>query len=226
MFKRSSKVIGVLYAVLITLFCLSIVTALVGRGLCVRDNVRYAEKQDEIFVIEEIAKVLQSKEGELVYVCYNDASCVNVYTASGEFMWAVSTPYMRNVYFEIKDGQLVLYNPDDAYLYDALSGNFIEKTDVESLDLSYDWETERLPVDDMASGTICFDTYQVYRVGEDGGLTTIVERPNWYWIFNFGLCWAIGFGSGIMIGILVLISKIKRTKAERTQKGGQHERDL
>lgn len=214
MSKRASKVVGILTSVFTALFCISITVGLIGRVLCIRNNRHYAEKQDEIFVVEEIAMVLQSKDSELVYVCYNDATCVNVYTASGEFQWAVSTPYMRNAYFELTDGQLVIYN-DDAYLYDALSGDFIEKTDAESLNLSYDQETESVPVDGMAVGTVCFDAYEVYRVAEDGSPVTIVERPGWYILFNFALCLVIAFACGIAIGILTLITKIAEERSQR-----------
>lgn len=209
--SKISSIFSVLFTVL---FVGAAALALIGRALCIRDNRNYSEKQNEIFVVEEIATVLSSEESGLIYVCYNDASCVNVYTTSGEFKWAVSTPYLRNVYFDIIDGQLVIYN-DEAYLYDAVSGDFIEKTDAESLNLDYDWETDSAPVDEMAVGTICFDTYEVYRVAEDGSLLTIVARPGWYWLFNFGLLWIIGFGSGICLFILSAISKSREEKAQK-----------
>ena len=51
-------------------------------------------------------------------MCYNDANCVNVYTETGEFLWCVSTPYLRNSYFILQDDKLIICD-GDAYIYNV-----------------------------------------------------------------------------------------------------------
>lgn len=212
--SKPHKFTGILTIVFYILFFAAILLGMIGRTLCIRDNDHYTEKLDEIYVVEEIAMVLHSEENGLIYVCYNDASCVNVYTETGEFKWAVSTPYLRNAYFDLADGMLAIYN-SDVYLYDAVSGDFIERTDDESIELGYDWETESAPISEMSAGDICYDAYEVNRIEADGSLTVLVDRPEWYIIFNIGLCWLVGFSSGIGLFVLAMIDKFREAKAQK-----------
>lgn len=211
--SRFHKISAWLFGILIILFCASILFMLIGRGLCVRNTKNYAEKQDELFLFDEIATVLADEDENRIYVCYNDASWVNVYDSEGIFLWAVSTPYLRNVYFEISDGCLIIYGTegDCAYRYSAETGDFVDNPPLDSLELSYDWEKDIVPISEVEPGTLCYDAYQVYRVAEDGSLITIVDRPGWYVIFNpfFGLL--IAFFSATCIGILILIRSISET---------------
>ncbi|MBP3387327.1 MAG: hypothetical protein J6L23_02220, partial [Clostridia bacterium] len=139
---------------------------------------------------------------------------VNVYSEEGRFLWAVSTPYLRNVYFELSNNQLIVYNFADAYIYDSSNGTFVEKKKSDDIDLSYDWENEY--TDDFQNGEFYFDTYQVYKAQEDGSLTTVVARPWWYWVFNFGVCWCVSFVGAIGMGTIIFLEK--RKEYRKTQK--------
>ena len=197
----------VLFVIFVGLFLVGIAVGLFGRFLCVRDTKNYSDLQDELFAPDEIATVLQDEGLKQIYVCYNDSSYVNVYTESGKFLWAVSTPYLRNAYFELQDGRLIVYGNDDAYIYDSADGKFIECVKSDDLALEYDWES-KVP-DGIQEGAIYFDTYQVYKAGAGGTLETIVARPWWYWCFNFAVCWCIGFIGAIGIGIIIFFEKKK-----------------
>ncbi len=188
---------------------------ILGRLLCIRDNRNFTEKQPEFFVAEEIDTVFQ--DDGLLYVCYQDASCVNVYRESGEFLWAVSTPYLRNTYFEISDQSLIVYNGTDAYLYDKQTGDFIKQSASETMNLSFEWQKESCETDTFSAGDFCFDSYCVYQIQSDGGRAVIVSRPWWYLIFNFSLCWIVGFAGAAGIGMISLFEQIKKPKAVKTE---------
>jgi hypothetical protein len=199
-----SKFKNALRGAFTALFVLAIVIFLAGRLLCVRDNADYTAKQPEFFGPEEILTALYDAELGQIYVCYNDASYVNVYSEEGEFLWAVSTPYLRNAYFELSENRLIVYNSYDAYVYNSENGAFIEKINSEDYELDYGWENEH--TDDFENGKFYFDTYGVYKA-EDGALRAIVSRPFWHWIFNPGVCFSITLCSAFGLGILLFIEQ-------------------
>ena len=114
----------VLFIIFVSLFFLGIAVGLTGRVICIRSNEDYDVIQPELFAPDAIAEVLYDEELHQLYVCYNDASYVNVYSEQGEFLWAVSTPYLKNVYFEIREDKLYVYN-SEAYVYSLSDGVFI-----------------------------------------------------------------------------------------------------
>lgn len=168
------------------------------------DNPNYSELQPESFIPDEIDKVLRDEELGQIYVCYNSANYVNVYSESGEFLWAVATPDIRNSYFALQDDKLIIYY-DDAYVYNSKNGEFLGLKKAEDLDLSYDWEYEQ--TDEFIDGEFYFDSYQVYRADSNGNLHTVVSRPWWHWIYNFGVSWCIAFASAIGMGVIWFIEK-------------------
>lgn len=211
--SRAGKTIKI---ICIVFFVLGIVLGMAGRDLCIRSNDHYEKLQPELFVPNEIDCVLSYEGSRQIYVCYNDASYVNVYSKKGEFLWAVSTPYLRNVYFELSSGQLVIYgNSDIAYIYNAENGNFIRKDNVDNLDLKYDWEYKFTPeyADGFEEGEIYYDTYQVYAADGDGNLNVIVSRPWWYWIFNFAVDWCVSFIGAIVFGIIFIVESFRKYKS-------------
>ena len=203
--KKSS----LFFAIFVGIFVGGIVIGLIGRALCIRNTKKYWDLQSEFFAPDTIDKVFRDEDLGQLYVCYHDSSYVNVYTESGEFLWAVSAPYMRNPYFELQEGRLIIYD-DDAYIYDSADGSFIDRVRAEDLTLSYDWENERM--DDFREGEFCFGTYQVYQVRPDGTLETIISRPWWYWCFHFGVCWCIAFLGAVGMGIMIFLEKKKDYK--------------
>ena len=151
-----------------------IALGLFGRAFCTSSNDNYKEIQTESFVPDTIETVLQDKDLKQIYVCYNDANCVNVYSEEGEFLWCVATPYMRNSYFELQDDKLIIYD-GDAYIYDSKNGSFLGVENEENLNLNYDWENEYN--EKYIEGDFYFDNFQVYKVLADGTLEVIVNRP-------------------------------------------------
>lgn len=194
----------IFYVLFIILFMGGIALGLFGRAICSHDNQNYAELQPESFIPDVIETVLHDKELKQIYVCYNDANYVNVYSESGEFLWAVATPYLRNSYFELQDNKLIIYD-NNAYIYNSKNGEFLGIENEENLDLNYDWEKEQ--TDEFKDGEFYFDSYQVYRADSNGTLNIIVSRPWWHWIFNFAVSWLISFVGALGIGITVFIEK-------------------
>ena len=205
-----------LFVVFILIFCTGIAIGLIGRAICTRDTENYQELQAELFAPDEIATVLHDTELHQIYVCYNDASYVNVYSEEGRFLWAVSTPYLRNVYFELSNNQLIIYSSDDAYIYNSSDGTFVGKKNSDDIELNYDWEDEY--TGEFQDGEFYFDTYQVYKALKDGSLTTVVARPWWYWVFNFGVCWSVSFVGAIGMGTIIFLEKRRDLKTLQQEK--------
>ena len=203
---KKTSVSSVLYAVFVCLFMGGIALGMIGRFICIRDTQNYQELQPELFAPDEIATVLWDTEQKQIYVCYNDASYVNVYTESGEFLWAVSTPYLRNSYFELQVDRVIIYN-DEAYIYSSADGSFIGCVNAEDLSLEYDWESQG--ADEFEEGEFYFDTFQVYRARADGSLEAIVSRPWWHWCFHFCTGWSIAFLGAVGIGVTIFLRKKK-----------------
>lgn len=196
----------ILFPISVALFLCSIALGLLGRAFCTRSNDNYTSIQPESFVPDTIETVLHDKDLKQLYVCYNDANCVNVYTEEGKFLWCVATPYMRNSYFELQDDKLIIYD-GDAYIYDSKSGSFLGIEDEEDLDLNYNWEKEY--DEQLTEGNYYFDSFQVYKANADGTLTTIVSRPWWHHIFDYSLCLGIAFLGAIGIGVSIFLEKKK-----------------
>lgn len=195
-----------LQAILAVVFQTVIVLALLTRVCCIRDTQDYEQLQPELKAPDVIATVLHKPDLGQIYVCYNDASYVNVYTEDGTFLWAVSTPYLRNVYFTIRDEKLIIYN-GDAYVYDAADGNFLELSDIDTLGLSHDTEGET--TGEFEAGAFYYDAYQVYRGTANGEVKTIVSRPWWYILTNFVVCWCIAFACALGFLALRFFDKIR-----------------
>ena len=197
------KTKGVLFCICIALFMLSIATLLMSTFFYQRDVENYEVLQPELFSHEPIATVMTKSSLQQIYVCYNDASYVNVYNTSGEFLWAVATPYLRNSYFDISDEHLFIYDSEYAYIYNVENGAFVSKTLVDETKFEFDYDFGYSPADDLSPGDIYFSPYEVYRVEEDGSSTTIVSRPLWYWFFSPTFLGLIAFGAAIGIGVSI-----------------------
>ena len=79
--RRLTKI---LFPISVVLFMCSIAIGLLGRAFCTRSNDDYKSIQPESFVPDTIETVLYDKDLKQLYVCYNDANCVNVYTEEGK----------------------------------------------------------------------------------------------------------------------------------------------
>lgn len=200
--KRFTKI---LFPISVALFMCSIALGLFGRAFCTRSNDDYKSIQPESFVPDTIETVLHDKDLKQIYVCYNDANCVNAYSDNGEFLWCVATPYIRNSCFELQNDKLIIYD-GDAYIYNSKNGSFLGIENEENLDLNYDYENEY--TEQLIEGELYFDEFQVYKALGNGELKTIVSRPWWHNIFNFSLTLSLSFIGALGVGISSLLEKI------------------
>lgn len=198
------------------LFVFGVVLGGFGREFCTRSNKNYAEPRSESFVPDVIETVLHDEELQQIYVCYNDANCVNVYSDSGEFLWAVATPYIRNSYFVLQDGKLIVFGIDNFYVYDSADGAFIGREEAVGSDFAYDYEN--VAVSTTKDGKFCFDAYRVYKINSDGTKTAVVSRPWWHWIFHFAICMCIIFVGALGVGITVFAEKAQSYNAVKKPK--------
>lgn len=200
------KILTIIFSVM---FFSGVILGMTGRILSINNNQDYDVIQEEIFTAEEICDVIY--DDNILYVCYNDSSCVNVYTSEREFLWAVSTPYLRNSYFDITEEGLIIYNNDTAYIYNEKNGEFIRKTDSSSLELSFDLKRNKM-TSSVEPLNYYYDLYTVYRSGEDNLLTPIIMRPIWIRIFNYTSSFVISAIGAVGIGGLLLINRVKERK--------------
>lgn len=191
----------------------AVAVGLLTRALCIRDTKNYRELQPELTAPDVIASVLHDSAAARIYVCYNDASYVNVYTEEGEFLWAVSTPYLRNADFVLQSGRLMIIGNSYAYVYDAADGRFLELLDALTLDPPLGGGQEA--TGEFAEGQFYFDSFQVYRVLPDGSLETVVSRPWWYSLTNFVLCWCVAFLCGMGCLGLAFLEKFQGWRTAR-----------
>ncbi|MBQ7800308.1 MAG: hypothetical protein IJ370_07425 [Oscillospiraceae bacterium] len=194
--------------VAIGVVCISL--SFLGVAISTRDNKNYTEIQDEISVVEPIHSVLFNPEAQIIYVGYDEATCVNAYTQEGEFLWAVSVPRQQNgeTRFFLYDEQLIVETMNLGFFYDAKTGAFIEEKPngiidyelIESKQKEHQYQT---------------DGYSVYKITDDGSVVDIITRPYWYVIFN-----PIGIVIGLIcfvVGIIFVNLSNKKTAEEDAQ---------
>ena len=202
------KTITTVYLICAGIFIVGIILGLLGRLICVRNNDNYEVLQEEFKGPDVIAEVFQHDVSKKIYVCYNDASYVNVYSSDGEFLWAVSTPYLRNCDFILTKDTLII-SGKDSYIYNCHNGEFIKKINTNDFNMENSDEN-----DELIPGDLVYDTYNVYEYLGNNAYKKIVERPWWHWIFNFPIDWLISFGAVLVAGILFLIEKIREYEKE------------
>lgn len=190
--------------ILPVVFALAVLTGLLGRQIATRVTEDYQSLQPEFTDPDMIETVMYDPQLGQLYVCYADANFVNVYTDSGEFRWAVGTPYIRGNQFCLKDGMLVCYGGGTAYRYDGASGTFMGTADEEGLDLPYDSD---------ATEVFDWDSFRVY----DGTGKVLVDRPAWYWVFDFMVTWCIAMVCGLGLGALELLDRMEAARKARKQ---------
>lgn len=209
---------NIFIAVFAALFFFGIIYATLCGSIVQNDNDYYDKIQNEINTYSTIDTVKTDADNDRLYVCYDDATCVNVYSLDGEFLWAVSIPFPENsrgvTYFYLDNGRLII-DREDTYVYNAITGEFIEKTYAEKLgilDLRDKWdEYHDEDLKDAVSLGYNFDSYNVYRTDANGNAVSyIIEKPVWYsltndiWGFFIALIGAIG------LAVISLVSKFKQ----------------
>ena len=157
------------------------------------NNEYYDLKLPEIDTYCKIDTVKTDVVNEMLYVCYDDATCINTYNFDGSFLWAISIPreeYSRGVtYFYLDNGKLIIERDADVYIYDAHTGDFIEKTYIEKIGIESWRDTYDIyHADDLKKinqAGFDFDLYNVYANAEnDSPIDFIVKKPSWYILTN------------------------------------------
>lgn len=191
----------ILKMILPLIFSLAVATGLLGRQIAGRVTEDYQNLQPEFTGPDTIETVLYEENLGQIYVCYSDANWVNVYSESGEFCWAVGTPYIRGNQFCLTGGMLACYGAGEVYLYSAEDGSFLELADEDEMDLPYDSD---------ATDKFTWDSFQVY-----DGDRVLVDRPAWYWVFDFFLTWCIAALAGLSYGFLAFLDRVQDARNAR-----------
>lgn len=203
-----SKGDQILFVIFVFMFIFGIIMGLTGAVIKKDDNKDFMTVQNEVKVPETIDQVLHDKDSGRIYVCYDVASCVNVYDKDGNFLWAVSTPYESNgkTEFLLHEDKLYIshYN---TYVYDSAEGYFIEKKDDNEVfsNISEQLEDNSGEQNNDYIYSLC----RVFRMNEDGTKTAIISRPFWILVFYFPFDWIVSFIGAVGFGLIFLIENIK-----------------
>ncbi len=211
--------------IFLILFFVGIIYSLLCVKLQLHDNDYYDKIQPEIDTLCEIDTVKINTENHLLYVCYDRATCVNVYDFDGNFKWAVSLPYYGNsrgvTYFYLDDNKLIIDRNDDAYIYNAINGEFIEKTYIEKLGI-VDWRDtyDTYHIEDFEKANtngFSFDYYNVFNSEQ-----YIVRKPTYYILANdvWGMLFAFIGATGLFLTCaLSVIKKFKKSPFDKNKIG-------
>lgn len=181
------------------IFALAVLMGMLGRQIATEVTEDYQNIQPEFTGPDMIETVMYDAQLGQLYVCYSDANSVNVYTESGEFCWAVGTPYIRGNQFCLKDGMLVCYGGGEAYCFNAADGTYLETADEDTLELPYGSD---------ATDKFRWNSFRVY----DAQGNVLVDRPGWYWAFDFMLTWYIAAACGLGMGLLQFLDRIEEAR--------------
>ena len=216
------KRIKVATIVFIAIFFIGIFYSLACSKSYKHNNEYYDLKLPEINTLCKIDTVKTDVNNKILYVCYDEATCVNAYDFDGNFLWAVSTPhkeYSRGVtYFYLTNQNLIIERDADVYIYNALTGDFLEKTYLEKLNMqswrdTYEsYHDEDITVLNQAGYE--FDLYNVYtKNNNEKQINYIVKKPSWYlltndiWGFILAVIGAIGM---FLISVSSSLKKLKK----------------
>ena len=211
-YKPKNKFQSVCLSILFILFFAGVIYSFIVLGIYSNDNKDYRHTHDECKTYATVSNVAYDEGSRLIYVFYEDAHAVNVYDISGDFQWSVSIPKQMNgvTQFYLDDGRMFLiwYK---TYIYDAKSGDFIDKhesTDAE-IDKACDFENNN-----SLDGTgIDFDLIDVYITDNDGAVKSyIVNRPDYYALINPFAGWLVSFTSGVTIASMAIFRALNHTK--------------
>ena len=221
MYEKIKKVLDVIFSVL---FVLCIGMGLFSSFLYTDNNADYKKILPELRTAEPIDCVVGDRKSDLIYVCYTEGSAVNVYDKmSGEFLWAVSVPYLRHTYFDFAADRLFIYGANEAYLYDRKTGAFLEKGESDAYGLSFDLEDTTIQGEPVP-GEVYYDAHDVFKVNPDGSRSMIVCAPWWADFFNVFIWWLVGFSGGLGVGALLIADKVRQgTRAKRDAEAGLSE---
>ena len=215
--KRMRAVTIICFVMLFT----GIIYSVVCGRLYYHNNEYYDLNQPEIKTYCPVDTVKTDIENEILYVCYDEATCTNAYDFNGNFLWAISVPrndYSRGVtYFYLDNDRLIIDRDGDVYVYDAPTGEFIEKTYIEKLGIdgwrdTYDiYHTEDL--NKLNKAGFSFNSYNVFAIDNNGNVTDyIVKNPDWYILTDDNWGFVIALIGVIGIFLISVFGTLKRLK--------------
>jgi hypothetical protein len=208
--KTPTQIISLICA---TIFLAGIFLCIISFGMSINSNENYEQALPEINTTSSIDTIKIDYSNDRLYVCYANASCVNTYSLDGDFLWAVSIPSHQNGSpdFYLENNKLIIYWYD-AYIYDAITGEFVEFVEDERFDdLEYPYYEDSVRQSPEACGYY-YDLTDVYTYDGNGTIKYIVEKPIYYLLLQPIVGFLISFISIIAIGIIVAIGEIRKIK--------------
>lgn len=196
----------ILRLTLISIFLLGFALAVTGRVMSINSPDNYREIQDEIKTPEEFFDVWVG--AERIYLCFRVGSYVNVYDRDGNFLWAVSAPYMDNAQFLLTETELIIFD-SEAFVYNVENGEFITVRYATGLSSTVPPSKDDNDSEATQPGDLIFEPYEISEITEDGSTKAVISRPWWHRIFNLYIDLLISAISAIILGILSLSEKIK-----------------
>lgn len=217
---KNRRLIKALIIISIALFIFGIAYAAVCNNLFITDdNADYKEKQQEIITADTVDTVKIDEENGLIYVFYNNATCINTYDFSGNFEWAVSVPKMQDrgyCYFYLEDNKIYIDCENDVYIYNAVSGEYIERAYADDLGLTakrerFD-ELHSVDIKKAEKSNLIFDLYNVYFQTESEKID-IVQKPFYTLLQSDFVGYAISMLAALGIAVITFLSKFRKVNA-------------
>lgn len=215
---KNIKGIKILLCVFIALFFIGIAYSFFCDAVFIRnDNQNYKITLSEIETADTIETVKIDDENELIYVFYDEASCINTYDFDGNFKWAVSVPYVSDrgmTYFYLENNQILIDNKGEVYIYNSENGEYLGKDYAEELDLIEKRELyDELHCEDVKKANangISFDIYNVYFLNNNGEIKDcIVNKPFYVMLQNGIVGFLITVFGGLAVAVVGFLNKFR-----------------
>lgn len=215
-FKNRKRVKALIIAFVVLFFAGIIYSFLCSYAFVADDNENYKSTVPQVNTADTIDTVKLDEKNELIYVCYNRGTCVNTYDFNGNFKWAVSVPTIKSrgyTYFYLKENKLYIDNENEVYIYNCVTGEYIEKAFADELGLVAERDNfDKYHSEDIEAAKaqgITFDAYNAYITAEDGSRSAFVEKPLYVMLQSDNFGFVIAFISAIALAVIAFISRVK-----------------
>ncbi|MGN1420116.1 MAG: MerR family transcriptional regulator [Eubacterium sp.] len=215
---KNTKGIKILLSVFVALFFMGIAYSFFcDSAFIINNNENYKAILPEIETADTIDTVKVDDENGLIYVFYDEASCINTYDFDGNFKWAVSVPYCDDrgmTYFYLENNRIYIDNKGEVYIYNSLNGEYLGKDYAEELGLIYKRdlydELHNTDLKNTEADRISFDIYNVYLLNDKDEIKDyVVYKPISVMLKNDIFGFFIAVIGGIGIAVVYFINKIK-----------------
>lgn len=213
---KNRRLVKFLIILFVSLFFFGVAYAFVSDVVFVRDdNADYKSIQQEIITSDTIDTVKVNKEHKLIYVFYNNATCINTYDFNGNFKWAISVPFLKDrgyCYFYLENNKIYIDYLDDVFVYNSVDGEYLDRGSADEFGLiekreHFD-ELHAIDKNFAQENNIIFDLYNVYRQTDQGKIR-IVDKPMYTMLLNNYIGYAVSVIGAIGFAIIEFISKFK-----------------